>query len=91
MNRPARVITPELSRSPKAARPGSGNIGDPASSLLPCPFCGEVEELYPCHHGIGGGKPYAIDCLGCGIEFTPRDGADVIAAWNRRTLLGVKR
>jgi len=54
------------------------------SELLPCPHCGEAEELYPAHRGFGGGKPYAIDCLGCGADFTPREGTDVIAAWNRR-------
>jgi Lar family restriction alleviation protein len=52
--------------------------------LLPCPFCGEAEELYPAHHGMGEGEPYAIDCLGCGIDFVPREGTDVRAAWNRR-------
>lgn len=59
----------------------------PCTALLPCPFCGEAEELYPAHRGMGGGKPFAIDCLGCGIDFTPREGADVIAAWNRRAAL----
>lgn len=55
--------------------------------LLPCPFCGEAEELYPAHRWPGSGLPYAIDCLGCGIDFTPREGTDVIAAWNRRAPL----
>lgn len=55
------------------------------TALLPCPFCGEVDELYPGYRGWGEGKPYQIDCVGCGIEFTPREGMDVIAAWNRRT------
>lgn len=36
---------------------------------------------------MGAGDPYQIDCCGCGIDFTPRDGMDVIAAWNRRDLL----
>lgn len=52
--------------------------------LLPCPFCGEAEELYQALHGMGGGVPFAIDCLGCGMDFTPREGNDVVAAWNRR-------
>lgn len=56
---------------------------DGSVDLLPCPFCGESEELYPAHRGIGGG-PYGIDCCGCGIDFVPREGADVAAAWNRR-------
>lgn len=64
------------------------NIADPpegrVTALLPCPHCGEADELYPAHLGMGGGKPYAIDCLGCGADFTPRAGTDVIAAWNRR-------
>lgn len=59
-------------------------------SLLPCPFCGEVEELYQALRGMGGGKPYAIDCLGCGIDFVPREGFDVVAAWNRRAALTVQ-
>jgi Lar family restriction alleviation protein len=54
------------------------------SDLKPCPFCGEREHLYPSHHWPGTGAPYGIDCLGCGIDFTPREGMDVIAAWNRR-------
>lgn len=53
-------------------------------TLLPCPFCGEAEELYQSVHWPGSGAPYGIDCLGCGIDFTPREGMDVIAAWNRR-------
>lgn len=53
--------------------------------LLPCPHCGEADELYPAYRSLGlGSKPYAIDCLGCGADFTPREGMDVIAAWNRR-------
>lgn len=52
--------------------------------LAGCPFCGEKTELYPGYRGMGAGKPYQIDCVGCGIEFTPREGMDVIAAWNRR-------
>lgn len=55
------------------------------SKLKPCPFCGETEELYPGYRNMGHGPCYEIDCLGCGIEFTPREGMDVIAAWNRRT------
>jgi hypothetical protein len=53
--------------------------------LKPCPFCGTTEGLYPSYRGLGAGKPYAIDCVGCGMDFTPREGMDVIASWNRRT------
>lgn len=56
-----------------------------AEQLKPCPFCGECYELYPSHHWPGSGPPFAIDCVGCGIDFTPREGMDVIAAWNRRS------
>jgi Lar family restriction alleviation protein len=56
-----------------------------AGALAPCPFCGQSVELYPTHRWPGGGAPYAIDCLGCGIEFKPRDGMDVVTAWNRRS------
>lgn len=52
--------------------------------LKPCPFCGEAEHLYPAYRNMGAGKPYAIDCLGCGADYVPRDGMDVIAMWNRR-------
>lgn len=56
--------------------------------LLPCAHCGEVEHLYPAYRLDKDGKciepPYAIDCLGCGHDFTPRDGADARAAWSRR-------
>lgn len=58
--------------------------------LKPCPFCGEKNELYPAYRGDKGGNlhsPYAIDCLGCGFDFTPREGMDVFAAWNRRAKL----
>lgn len=54
------------------------------SKLLPCPHCGEAEHLYPSYRNMGAGEPYAIDCLGCGADYTPRDGMDVIAMWNRR-------
>ena len=54
------------------------------SELAPCPFCGGTEGLYPSYRGLGGGKPYAIDCIGCGMDFVPREGRDVIAAWNTR-------
>ena len=54
------------------------------SDLKPCPFCGEAEHLYPSYRNMGAGKPYAIDCLGCGADYVPRDGMDVIAMWNRR-------
>ena len=56
-----------------------------SEELKPCPFCGEQNELYPCVIGFGEGKPYAIDCIGCGMDFVPREGRDVIAAWNTRT------
>lgn len=59
-------------------------IDHDAVKLAACPFCGTVEGLYPTYHDFGGGEPYAIDCVGCGIDFTPREGVDVIAAWNRR-------
>lgn len=55
------------------------------ADLKPCPFCGEREELYPTHKWPGGGEPYAIDCVGCGFDFVPREGSDVVAMWNRRT------
>jgi hypothetical protein len=48
-----------------------------------------VKGLYPSFRGLSGGAPYAIDCIGCGIEFTPREGMDVIAAWNRRAPIGL--
>lgn len=54
------------------------------NKLLPCPFCGHDDQLYPAHHFPGTGPAYAIDCLRCGIDFTPREGMDVAAAWNRR-------
>lgn len=60
---------------------------EPTSSLLPCPFCGESEHLYPAYRWPGGGIPYAIDCLGCGIDLVPREGANAIEAWNRRARL----
>lgn len=56
------------------------------TSLLPCPFCGEDDHLYPAYHGMGDGEPYAIDCLRCGIDFVPRKGKDVFEAWNERAL-----
>jgi Lar family restriction alleviation protein len=62
-------------------------MGEGVEKLKPCPFCGEAEELYPAHYGMGGGKPYAIDCLGCGFDFVPREHIDVITAWNRRAAL----
>lgn len=59
------------------------------ADLLPCPHCGEREHLYPAYRldkdGKYSGPAYSIDCLGCGADFTPRDGMDAIAAWNRRT------
>jgi Lar family restriction alleviation protein len=58
--------------------------------LKPCPFCGEREHLYRSYRRWGAGNeldgPYGIDCLGCGIDFIPRDGMDVVAAWNRRVV-----
>lgn len=61
--------------------------------LLPCPHCGERDELYPAyrsmaHDGKLADAPYAIDCLGCGSDFTPRAGIDAIEAWNRRAPAG---
>lgn len=56
-------------------------------ALKPCPHCGEKEELYPCYRQTAfqiAAKPYAIDCLGCGFEFVPREGMDVIEKWNTR-------
>lgn len=55
-----------------------------SADLLPCPFCGEKEHLYPSYRKLGREGPYGIDCLGCGIDFIPRDGMDVFEAWNRR-------
>lgn len=55
-----------------------------SAPLKPCPFCGEAEHLYPSYRHLGAGAPYAVDCLGCGMDFVPRDGMDVIAMWNRR-------
>lgn len=58
------------------------------SKLLPCPHCGEPDELYLCVREVGEigklTKPYAIDCLGCGYEFHPREGFDVVELWNTR-------
>lgn len=56
------------------------------AKLKPCPFCGERNELYPAYRWPGTGIPYAIDCLGCGIDVTPREGMNAIEVWNRRTL-----
>lgn len=62
--------------------------------LLPCPHCGETEHLYPAYRLDKDRKcvepPYAIDCLGCGADFTPRDGIDARAAWNRRASVATK-
>ena len=60
--------------------------------LLPCPFCGDTESLYPSYNIKDRttrpitleAKPYAIDCIRCGYDFTPRVGRDVITMWNRR-------
>lgn len=54
------------------------------AKLLPCPFCGFDDELYPSYSWPGNIGPHAIDCLRCGIDFVPREGMDVIAAWNKR-------
>lgn len=54
-----------------------------SEALLPCPHCGDTEGLYPSHRN-NGGKPYAIDCIRCGYDFTPREGFDVLEMWNRR-------
>lgn len=61
-----------------------------SEELKPCPFCGTTEGLYPSHHWPGTGKPYAIDCIGCGMDFTPREGMDVVSSWNRRDPDAVK-
>lgn len=61
-----------------------------STKLKPCPFCGEPDMLFPAYHGMGHGKPYAIDCIGCGFDFVPREGRDVIAAWNRRDGYGLR-
>jgi Lar family restriction alleviation protein len=56
-------------------------------ALKPCPFCGAKDAIYPGYRRINGElapAPYQIDCCGCGIDFEPRMGMDVIAAWNRR-------
>jgi hypothetical protein len=53
--------------------------------LLPCPFCGHDDQLYPAHRWPGNGPAYAIDCLRCGYDFTPREGMDVVAMWNTRS------
>lgn len=58
--------------------------GPRQDGLKPCPFCGEVEHLYPAYRWPGTGSPYAVDCLRCGYDFTPRDGMDVVAMWNKR-------
>ena len=58
--------------------------------LLPCPFCGETEHLYPAYRLDKDNKcielPYAIDCIGCGVDLTPREGMSGIEAWNKRSL-----
>lgn len=62
-------------------------------AIKPCPFCGETEEVYPAYRTRRDpdgmircvGRPYAIDCVGCGFEFVPREGMDTVAMWNRRT------
>jgi Lar family restriction alleviation protein len=59
--------------------------------LLPCPHCGETEHLYRAYRNMGDAAPYAIDCIGCGADFTPREGKDVIAAWNRRAYLAATK
>jgi len=63
----------------------SDKAAEAVEVMKPCPFCGTTAGLYLASRSLGDGKPYAIDCVGCGIEFTPRDGMDVISAWNRRT------
>lgn len=59
-----------------------------STTLKPCPFCGERDELYPAYRVDEDYRPilppYAIDCLGCGIDVTPRPGMDAREAWNRR-------
>lgn len=67
----------------EAAAWGGATFSD-GVRLLPCPFCGDDEHLFPSHRHPGGGKPYAIDCVRCGFDFTPREGMDVVALWNKR-------
>ena len=57
------------------------------TNLKPCPFCGEQDHLYPTYRmgSIGPDLPINIQCLGCGIEFTPGSGQSAIMAWNRRS------
>ena len=60
-----------------------------AEKLKPCPFCGERNELYPGYATIDGKiatEPYQIDCIGCGMDFNPREGQDTIARWNHRPI-----
>ena len=59
--------------------------------LKPCPHCGSVKGLYPSYNWhreddqiVMDDKPHAIDCICCGYDFTPREGMDVIAMWNKR-------
>jgi len=52
--------------------------------LKKCPHCGERYHLYLAYKGVGAGEPYAVDCIGCGYDFVPRVGFDVVALWNRR-------
>jgi hypothetical protein len=55
-----------------------------SNEIKPCPFCGDDESVYPSYEWPGSGKPYAIDCIRCGFDFTPRPGMDVIKMWNTR-------
>lgn len=62
--------------------------------LKPCPHCGESKQLFPAYRMDKAGNchgPYAIDCLGCGTDFTPREGMDVIAAQNIWRFTGGRR
>ena len=58
--------------------------------LLPCPFCGEAEEIYleQYNHGEKTGKRWRIVCTSCmaqidrGIDQTP---GILVELWNTRT------
>lgn len=53
--------------------------------LLPCPFCGDVEDL-SCHHMHDDPRyNFIVKCDNCGAESTDwGTEADAVKAWNRR-------